>query len=197
MTRVAALYVQTNGIYYGLPDVDPWDEKRDARLYDGPWPVVAHPPCGSWSKLAPVNEARWGKAIGDDGGCFKAAVAQVRKFGGVLEHPAGSRAWSKFGLLAPNAFGWTKDIFGGGWVCEVSQCAYGHAAEKLTWLFAVVRDPMPLNWARLKPSATVSNLTNHGDSGLPRLTKKQASRTPEAFRDMLLSIARSAHAPHP
>jgi hypothetical protein len=27
---VAALYVQTDGVYYGLPDVDPWDEQRDA-----------------------------------------------------------------------------------------------------------------------------------------------------------------------
>lgn len=38
---IAALYVQRDGVYYGLPDVDPWDEERDARLYAGPWPVVA------------------------------------------------------------------------------------------------------------------------------------------------------------
>ena len=42
---VAALYVQRGGAYFGLPDVDPWDEERDARLYPGPHPVVAHPPC--------------------------------------------------------------------------------------------------------------------------------------------------------
>ena len=42
---IAALYVERDGIYYGLPDVDPWDEARDARLYPGPHPVVAHPPC--------------------------------------------------------------------------------------------------------------------------------------------------------
>jgi hypothetical protein len=44
---IAALYVETGGVYYGLPDVDPWDEARDARLYDGPWPVVAHPPANA------------------------------------------------------------------------------------------------------------------------------------------------------
>ena len=38
---VAALYVETNGSYFGLPGVDPWDEPRDARLYAGPHPVVA------------------------------------------------------------------------------------------------------------------------------------------------------------
>lgn len=45
---IAALYVEKNGVYYGLPDVDPWDKERDARLYAGPWPVVAHPPCSTW-----------------------------------------------------------------------------------------------------------------------------------------------------
>ena len=49
---IAALYVQTGGAYYGLPDVDPWDEARDARLYAGPHPVVAHPPCGQWGVWA-------------------------------------------------------------------------------------------------------------------------------------------------
>lgn len=45
---VAALYVETGGCYFGLEDVDPWDIHRDARLYPGPWPVVAHPPCERW-----------------------------------------------------------------------------------------------------------------------------------------------------
>lgn len=30
---VAALFVERDGAYYGLPDVDPWDEARDARTY--------------------------------------------------------------------------------------------------------------------------------------------------------------------
>jgi hypothetical protein len=42
---IAALYVEKNGCYFNLPGVDPWDVKRDARLYDGPYPVIAHPPC--------------------------------------------------------------------------------------------------------------------------------------------------------
>ena len=44
MKKIAALFVEKNGIYYGLPGVDPWGKDRDARIYDGPYPVIAHPP---------------------------------------------------------------------------------------------------------------------------------------------------------
>ena len=42
---IAALFVATDGCYFGLDGVDPWDIHRDARRYTGPHPVVAHPPC--------------------------------------------------------------------------------------------------------------------------------------------------------
>jgi hypothetical protein len=90
---VAALYVATGGCYFGLPDVDPWDERRDARLYAGPHPVVAHPPCARWGNYwfgSPSSSKRF--LLGDDEGCFAAALAAVRRFGGVLEHPKDSRA---------------------------------------------------------------------------------------------------------
>jgi hypothetical protein len=38
---------------------------------------------------------------GDDGGCFISALEAVRKWGGVLEHPAASSAWKAFGLKEP------------------------------------------------------------------------------------------------
>src|SRR5258708_3804871 len=59
-TTVAALYVDPNGVYASLPGVEVWDEARDARLYAGPWPVVAHPPCARWCRLAGFVEARFG-----------------------------------------------------------------------------------------------------------------------------------------
>jgi hypothetical protein len=57
---IAALYVDPRGAYAGLPDVDLWDEARDARSYRGPHAVVAHPPCSRWCRLAGLVEARWG-----------------------------------------------------------------------------------------------------------------------------------------
>ena len=130
---VAALYVERDGAYWDLPGVDPWDQARDARLYAGPHPVVAHPPCARWCRMAGHAHSRGAPAPGDDGGCFAAALASVRRWGGVLEHPKGSRAWPTHGLTAPPREGWGRS--GEGWVCEVSQGYYGHRADKLTWLY--------------------------------------------------------------
>src|SRR5690606_32111919 len=77
MRMVAALYVESDGVYAGLPDVDLWDEKRDARKYPGDYPVVAHPPCSRWCRLAGLIQARWGHKKGDDGGTFAAALESV------------------------------------------------------------------------------------------------------------------------
>lgn len=196
MKTVAALFVQTNGAYYepGL-NVDPWDEKRDARLYPGPNPVVAHPPCQLWVNMAGVNFRRYGgphNRPGNDRGCFAAALKAVREFGGVLEHPAGSFAWATFGLAPPpvDEIGWhlTTD---GAFVCEVWQSAYGHLARKRTWLYCwkmTAHYPPPLDWSR--PTGT--HQVGWFDRIKPTLSKKAASSTPPAFRDALLAIARSA-----
>lgn len=190
---IAALYVARNGAYWNLRDVDPWDEARDARLYVGPHPVVAHPPCSAWCQLAYINQKRYGRRVGDDGGCFAAALNVVRQFGGVLEHPARSYAWPEFGLTTPPKRGWQHCI-DGGWTCEVSQAAYGHRARKLTWLYFVGGAPPELDWSRPAPTAQVSWCKNHGNSPLPRLNKREAAATPPAFRNLLLSMARSVHA---
>ena len=134
---IAALFVTKGGCYFGLPDVDPWDETRDARLYAGPWPVVAHPPCSRWCRLAGLVEARWGHKRGEDGGCFASALASVRRWGGVLEHPAYSDAWGAFGIARPpRTGGWVPADGSGGWTCHVEQGRYGHPAKKATWLYA-------------------------------------------------------------
>jgi hypothetical protein len=210
---IAALYVAKGGAYSNLEGVDPWDEKRDARLYDGPWPVVAHPPCTRWCRLAGLVEARWGHKKGDDGGTFAAALASVRQWGGVLEHPAYSDAWKAYDLMPPvTGGGWTAADFVGGWTCYIEQWRYGHAARKATWLYAVAPVLPRLRWGyrldskatlvehgddederRLEPLALVSQCGNHVACGeaRPRLGKKAANATPPEFRDMLLDIARS------
>jgi hypothetical protein len=195
MNTVAALYVEPGGCYVGLPDVDPWPEARDARTYAGPHPVVAHPPCQRWGAMAHVNFARWGgdhNRPGNDGGCFAAALRAVRTWGGVLEHPAMSRAWLAHGLAAPGAIGWQRCI-DGGWVCEVWQSAYGHKANKATWLYACSDLPPELDWRRPVGSHQVGFHDQRGkDRNKPTLGKREANATPIGFRDALLSVARTA-----
>jgi hypothetical protein len=194
---IAALFVEHGGAYYGLPDVDPWDETRDARLYAGPWPVVAHPPCSRWCRLSGLVEARWGHRRGDDGGCFAAALAAVRSWGGVLEHPAYTAAWHAHGLMDPLRGGWTPAGDGIGWVCQIEQGRYGHPAKKTTWLYAAHVKVPTLKWGHVpdqKSRALVSWCGNRVKSGevRPRVGHAAAAATPIEFRDALLSIARSA-----
>lgn len=191
---IAALYVQTGGVYFGLDGVEPWDEQRDARLYAGPWPVVVHPPCARWCRLAKLVESLGGAAVGDDGGTFAAALASVRAWGGVLEHPAWSMAWAVHGLIRPPAFGWARTT-DGSWVCEVAQAAYGHRAPKLTWLYYVGDPPPPpLDWSRPACAKTATPRPKAKRRGAPveALGHAERSRTPIPFRDLLLSIASRA-----
>lgn len=200
---VAALFVATGGVYFGLPDVDPWDEPRDARLYAGPWPVVAHPPCQRWGRYwhgGPSAKVR--RRRGDDGGCFASALASVRKWGGVLEHPEASSAWATFGLMTPpKGGGWIPAGIGDpGWTCCVEQGHYGHRARKATWLYAV-GVPLPvLRWgkssgARIDAGYHSAEERKEAKSrgckrGSGRLTARQLIDTPAPFRDLLLDMAR-------
>jgi hypothetical protein len=189
---IAALFVQKGGVYYGLPDVDPWSEERDARLYAGPWPVVAHPPCARWSRLSRLTEVLHGLRVGDDGGCFASALASVRRWGGVLEHPAYSRAWKAHGLPWPPPTGQWQCDHGGGWCAQVEQSWYGHRAPKPTWLYAVRAADLPLLPSGHGPATSTVTTSRRRAGGVELSSHRLRAATPPAFRDLLLSIARSA-----
>lgn len=195
---IAALFVETGGAYFGLEGVDPWDVTRDARLYPGPWPVVAHPPCERWGRY-------WKKGLGPgaDGGCFAAALAAVERWGGVLEHPEASHAWRAFGIDAPpRGGGWINTRRG--WTCCVEQGHYGHRARKATWLYVVGPGELPmLRWGKatahpISPRSAM-NAIRRGVrvsrvGAVAVMSRNQRQRTPLPFRDLLISIARSVPA---
>jgi hypothetical protein len=204
---IAALYVQSNGAYYNIDGIDPWDEQRDARQYAGPYPVVAHPPCQRWGKFwagQPLYIKQTGirKIKGDDAGCFKAALAAVRAYGGVLEHPDGSHAWAHFGLnKPPRRGGWVKADDQGGWTCCVEQGRYGHYARKPTWLYAKGCELPELDWGKsaakldpeliarvgLKAAQRRGEVCSKGggQNSTPRI------HTPAPFREVLITMAQS------
>lgn len=187
---IAALYVQPHGCYWAVHGVDPWDEARDARTYAGPHPVVAHPPCARWGRFFAGRPGRDTKQKGDDGGCFRAALASVRAHGGVLEHPRDSAAWAAFGLNAPpRAGGWIAADELGGWTCCVEQGHYGHQAQKPTWLYAVGVTRPDLSWGPSVVPARGGDSPRRGI--LERMSRNQRAATPLPFRDLLLEMARS------
>lgn len=203
---IAALYVEPNGVYANLAGVDAWDEARDARTYAGPWPVVAHPPCERWGRFwhgSPRKPHQF--KLGDDNGCFDFALASVRRWGGVLEHPADSKAWAAFGLHAPpRSGGWVVADWFGGATCYVEQGFYGHAARKATWLYANGVDLPSLRWGQGEQRLDPKMVERHGYAyarrkGLVSMIggkdkKAKRNATPIEFRDLLLSIATTARA---
>lgn len=201
---IAALFVETGGVYWNLGNVDPWDEQRDARKYAGPHPVVAHPPCQRWGKYWHGSTRKPHQfTLGDDGGCFEHALQSVRDFGGVLEHPAYSHAWERFGITKPKRYaGWQSAGSCGGATCYVEQGHYGHMSRKGTWLYAAhVKDLPALNWARGEQRLHPGYLAKHGYEKARRCgmvamvggkdRQRVRNATPLEFRDVLLGIARS------
>lgn len=201
--RIAALYVETDGVYYGLPDVDPWNEDRDARKYTGPYPVIAHPPCKRWGRFFHGSTAKPHQfRVGEDEGCFAAALTAVRNYGGVIEHPAHSKAFAWFGLPIPiQGRGWSAPDQFGGVSCYVEQGHYGHISRKGTWLYACKTTLPELNWSRGAQRLHPVALERYGYAKARRIgmvamvggkdKEKIRDRTPVEFRDVLLAMARS------
>ena len=189
---IAALFVERDGVYAGRDEVDCWDVTRDARRYDGPHPVVAHPPCERWG--------RWWWADGstqpgNDGGCFAAALAAVERFGGVIEHPAHSHAFAFHRLPVPAPDGrWASNLYRPGVSVHVEQGHYGHRARKATWLYYV--GPNPPEVARGASVAKAYLCPPGRRAGKPgrvdveRMGALEARTTPPAFAELLLSMAR-------
>lgn len=193
--RVAALFVETFGVYFDLPNVEPWDKYKDARRYSGPYPIVAHPPCQRWGAFWSGSPTGPPMDLGDDNGCFYSALTDVRRFGGVLEHPAYSHAFDHFGLGAPRLRqGWAKSYDGIGYVCCVSQGNYGHQARKLTWLYTVRTARPELDWSIPKKFYVIGGTSaKNGMLGRGDLPKELRAKTPLPFRDLLIELAVSVY----
>lgn len=195
MNQVAALFVRRDSIYKTIPGVDCWDTERDARNWPGGMPGVFHPPCRGWGRLRYFARPAPGEL---DLGPW--AVAQVRRQGGVVEHPAYSRLWPHCDLPRPGA---GRDEFGG-WTLGIMQSAFGHRADKATWLYIVGVDPafvppIPLRlgraecvvsgWARMKRKD--GSRLRRGETGWrPPLDLAEREHTPPALAHWLVDLAR-------
>lgn len=176
---VSAIYVDRRGPYADLVG-ETYDVARDARTFKGSGPVVAHPPCGPWGRLS------W--RCNQDPETARHAVDQVRRVGGVLEHPNGSRLFKAMGIPVGD---WSNperetDQWGG-YTIRVNQIDMGHRGIKSTILYIVGTDELPLGLALHQEGATPHPVQNMG--------KVERRLTPPALAYHLASLAASCHAP--
>ncbi len=178
--RVSALYVMSTGVYPTLV-ADWWNKERNAKLYTGPRPVVAHPPCGPWGKLRTMCTKQ-------DPLCGLRATDQVRTWGGVLEHPQHSLLWDHRGLPKPL---YPYDNFGGYTLC-VNQLAWGHVASKWTWLYIVGVDRAVIE-KEIRTGGKATHIITTGKGvkrdGLKVTSHRLKDSTPLEFAKWLISIA--------
>lgn len=179
MIDVAALFVRQDSIYKTMPGVDCWDIDRDARLWPGGCPVVAHPPCRAWGRLRQFSKPRDGEKD-----LALLAVAHVRKFGGAMEHPECSSLWPAAGLPKPGEF---PDEFGG-WSLALDQFHFGHRAKKSTWVYIVGTNDTPAIPARPGKASHCIRPTKSYPR-LPVVTKAEREHSPPAFARWLVEIA--------
>lgn len=189
LRTVAALFVRPDSVYKLMPCVDAWDIDRDARKWRGGCPIVAHPPCRTWSRLAAFAT----KALPGESNLAPLAVELARANGGVVEHPAQSRLWSHMHLPAP---GTGPDRFGG-WCLGITQNWWGHRAAKATVLYIVGVAPRAI--PELPPLTlgngvrVVSTRRRLGDPAYRScISKPERELTPALLAVWLVRLARSA-----
>lgn len=182
MPKVSALYVRKDSVYKEL-GIDSWDIERDARLWPGGNPIIAHPPCRAWGKLSHFAKPRDGEkelAI--------RAVKLIREWGGILEHPAASRLWPTMNLPKP-------DEFGGFSVC-VDQFWFGHKAQKKTLLYICGCSqndlpPIPLRLDAITHVVGLNKKNRFGrvNDNRKEITRSEREHTPVELAKWMIKVA--------
>jgi hypothetical protein len=178
---IAVLFARSDSIYKSIPGCDVFDFERDALSFKGGMPVIAHPPCRSWGRLAHMAKPRPGERE-----LALWAVDQVRRWGGVLEHPAGSRLWKEKPLPEP---GETDEW--GGFTLVVSQWWFGHRCEKMTRLYVCgtsMKD-VPVMGLKLGEPEYVIAQSRKNKFRKKEVGKAEREHTPEPFAKYLIEIA--------
>ena len=192
MKKVAILFAATPSVYDALPGLEVYNRARDAKTFAGGMPVVAHPPCRAWAGLKHMAKPEPGERE-----LAVWAVGQVRRWGGVLEHPSRTALWPELGLPVPG-----NGIDGHhGWTLGVRQKEWGHLAEKPTLLYIVgisprEMPPLPLALHDAPMTICQSGRRRDGTRKAGReVPKTMREATPLAFAEWLIAIARTLAQP--
>lgn len=199
---INALFVESNGPYFNDKRIIPWDIERNAFNCKNELPAICHPPCKRWGRYwsgGPSVKNR--RKLGDDSQSFAFCLWYVRTFGGVIEHPEASHAYSYYGLKKPPiSGGWIECDDYGGKACCVYQGHYGHKAKKATWLYINKIKPIELIWGKSQGIKIDEGFHSKEDAikkralddfvPCKRLTKKERMETPEEFKNTLIELVK-------
>jgi hypothetical protein len=201
MTKINALFVETDGVYFNQENIIPWDIEKNAFDCKNNLKAICHPPCKRWGRYwsgGPSVKVK--KLMGDDNQSFAFCLWYVRTFGGIIEHPQGSHAWNYYGLKKPkHGQGWIEADSYGGYTCSVYQGNYGHKAPKPTWLYINKVNKKELDWSRPENKLKVEESPHSKEEAMAirndpnykpkkRISEKERMDTPIEFRDLLVSM---------
>jgi len=181
--KYTALFCREDSAYKKREEWDVFDASRDAKTFKGCVPCVCHPPCRAWGMLSHMANPRPGEK---ELAFF--AIEQIRKNGGILEHPAGSRIFKNH---LPDA-GMFKDDYGG-FSIIIDQFDFGHVAKKPTKLYicGIGIDELPplpkKNTAEPERCITGFTVKVHGKYK-KRCTQYQREYTPELLIDWFEAV---------
>ena len=173
---IAALFCREDSAYKKRLFFDVYDINRDAKTYTGNGPAICHPPCRSWGQLSHMSNPREGEKE-----LAPWSLDLVRRIGGIVEHPKGSRIWKLEGMPPGDML---IDSFGG-FTVLLDQRAFGHVAHKMTrfYICGISIDQLPEvpDTPTEKPTRSICGNVK----GTKRCTQYQREYTPELLIDWL------------
>lgn len=177
---VPVLFVAYSSNYKNDLRFDCYDIERNALTIKNTLPAIYHPPCRTWGRLYKL--ANWcpGEHL-----LAVWSILRVWRYGGVLEHPAGSKLWRLMGLPIPGS-GYDNR---GGFSISLNMSWFGYPATKNTWVYVKgcsIGDVPSLPLSFDVVTHCVSSTSK--SSGLKELSKVKRSETPMAMCDWLYAI---------
>ena len=187
MKKYVALFCREDSVYKNREAWDVYDASRDATKYDGDLPCAAHPPCRAWGRLSHMafRDGTPPEQIEAEKNLALFAIEKVRKNGGILEHPSGSKLWQILPDVGDAPDDW------GGFTIEIDQYDFGHVAHKKTKLYICGMDawsipelPAPDHTIHLCEKGKRRSICGNVE-GTTRCTQYQREYTPERLIDWI------------
>lgn len=200
---VAILCASKKTAYREIPDLEIYDEVRDARTFTGDMPVIAHPPCRRWTKFGmAMTKARFircGKETPQDEidaerelGLF--CTHMVMKNGGILEQPAGSKLFTAARLPLPGSMQSPHSF-----TVEVWQKWWGYPVKKATWLYfrGIPMTAIEIPFVLWNPGPREMSHWYNDGKGSGRSNTHTRSMTVPSLAEWLVNLARKTESGNP